>query len=145
MSDATHTEYTFTAVPPGALDVVWSDASPILARAVETSGGRYTMDAVHAALKNGHLALWLVLGEGAKPVAVVTTRVAQLPTMRTLCMDWLAGEDMKAWLPMVQETLEQYAKHYGCTQMQAYGRRAWGRVLGQHGWELDTIQFKKDI
>jgi hypothetical protein len=145
MSDASHTEYTFTAVPPELVDVVWSDAGPILAQAVETSGGRYTIDAVYEALKVQHIALWLVLDQNAKIVAALTTRVVQLPTTRMMAMDWLAGKDMKAWLPMVQKTLEQYGKEYGCTEMQAYGRKAWGRVLGRHGWVLDTIQYKKDI
>jgi len=132
-------------VPPGALDVVWADASPILARAVETSGGRYTIEAVYKGLKEQHIALWLVLDDDARPVAALTTRVTQFPTMRSLAMDWLAGEDMKSWLPVVQETLENYAKRNGCSQMQAFGRQAWGRVLGRHGWEQDKISFKKDL
>jgi len=135
---------TFSAVPYEVLDVVWADAAPLLAKAVETSGGRYTIDSVYKSISGRHLALWLVM-ENTTPIAALTTRVVQLPTMRALAVDWLGGTRMKEWLPLITETLKQYAKDSSCAELHGYGRRAWSRWLEPHGWRQDHIVYSMEL
>lgn len=134
----------FTAVPPSAVPYVWADVEPMIAKAVETSDGRYHTAAVLDGILKGELALWLVFDNKA-PVAAITTRVVQLPKTRAMAMDWIGGDRMKEWLPMVQTTLAKYAREYGCTELQGYGRKAWGRWLEPHGWKTDYIAYKMDL
>jgi len=144
MDTSTPDSLIFSAVPAAVLDVVWADAEPLLAKAVEASGGRYTTQSVYEGLRNQHLLLWMVM-DGTKPVAALTTRVSQLPTVRALSIDWLGGERMKEWLPIIMPVLVQYGKQYSCTEMHGYGRLAWSRWLAPHGWAQDYIAYKREI
>ena len=60
-------------------------------------------------------------------------------------MDWIAGERMAEWLPMAQETIERYARDNGCTHLEGYGRKAWGRALQKFGWKPDYIAYKMEL
>lgn len=138
------TGLTFSAVPPSATEIVWPTVEPMLARAVETSGGRFTITSVLHSILAGHSALWVVL-DGEDIVATLTTRVSDLPGTRVLIMDWIGGSRLKEWLPLAQETLMRYGRQYGCTELQGAGRRGWQRVLRAHGWKPDYTVYKMDL
>lgn len=133
-----------TVVPPAVVDVVWDDAKKMLLRAVNATQGVYDIDSVERGLATGEFVLWLVL-DGTKPVAALTTRICQYPTARGLAIDWLGGDRMREWLPMVQETMEQYARENNCTHLEGYGREAWGRWLRKYGWKPAYIAYKMEL
>jgi len=133
-----------TVVPPMVLDVVWPQASAMLGRALNTTRARYNLDSLRAELERGTLALWLVL-DNATPVAAFTTRVAAYPESKGLCMDWIGGARMAEWLPLAQPLMEQYARDNGCTHLEGYGRRAWGRWLQKYGWEPEYIAYRMEL
>lgn len=133
-----------TAVPQAVVDVVWPDVAPMMQRAVDTSGERYTVQAVYEEIMAGNLALWIVMDD-AKPIAALTTRVVDFPLKRTLSVDWIAGERMAEWLPRVNELFTEYAKTYGCCQLEGRGRKGWLRELSKHGWELDYMAYRMEI
>lgn len=141
---APDTGLTFSAVPPAAVDLVWPTVEPMLTRAVETSGGRFTITSVLHEILSGRMALWVVL-DGDTAVAALTTRVSELPGARILVMDWLGGSRLKEWLPLAQETLVRYGRQYECTELQGAGRRGWERVLGAHGWKPAYTAYKMDL
>lgn len=143
MKDMTVT-LQISVVPPQVLDVVWADAAELLGKALAVSRRKYTMDSVRADLDAGALALWLVLDE-TTPVAAFTTRIAAYPDAKGLCMDWLGGARMAEWLPLAQPLMEKYAKDHGCTHLEGYGRKAWGRWLQKYGWKPEYIAYRMEL
>lgn len=133
-----------TAVPQAVVDVVWPDVAPLLEKAVATAGGRYSVESVYTEIVAGNLALWIVMDD-AKPIAALTTRVIDFPLKRTLSVDWIAGERMAEWLPRVNELFTEYAKSYGCTQLEGRGRKGWLRELSKLGWEQDYVAYRMEI
>lgn len=139
------TELQFSVVPPQVVDVVWPQAKDMLEKAVETTFGVYDINSIYSGLESGEYLLWLVTDE-TKPIAAITTRICQYPSgKRGLAMDWIGGERMAEWLPMAQETIQRYAKDNGCTHLEGYGRKAWGRALQRFGWKPDYIAYKMEL
>lgn len=139
------TDILFTAVPHAVVDVVWPDIKPMVERATKTSGGRYTPQSVLEGINSGVLALWVVM-DGDAAIAALTTRVEVFPTgKRSLSIDWIGGTRMKEWLPVAHEVLTDYAKSYGCVQLQGYGRKGWLRALGKFGWDVDYTAYRMEI
>ena len=116
----------------------------MLGKAVQTTYPRYDIDSVRTEIDRGTLALWLVL-DAATPVAAFTTRIADYPKSRGLCMDWIGGARMAEWLPLAQPLMEQYAKAHGCTHLEGYGRKAWGRWLQKYGWEPEYTAYRMEL
>ncbi len=134
----------FTAVPPSVVGIVWGDVEPMLAKAIDKSGGYYNTAVILDGICRGVLGLWVVLDD-AKPIAAITTRIDKMPNATVLAMDWIGGTRMKEWLPMAQKTLERYAGDNGCTQLHGYGRKGWDRFLRNHGWKPDHIVYKMEL
>ena len=133
-----------TVVPAAVLDVVWAKAAEMLGKALKTTRPRYNLDSLRAELDRGVLVLWLVL-DGTEPVAAFTTRIADYPESRGLCMDWIGGARMAEWLPLAQPLMEKYARDNGCTHLEGYGRKAWGRWLQKYGWEPEYIAYRMEL
>jgi hypothetical protein len=143
MRDMT-TQLHFSVVPPQVVDVIWPQAKEMLTRAVDSSLGVYDIDSVYAGLMSGEYVLWVVLDD-TDPIAAITTRVCDYPNGRGLALDWIGGERMGEWLPMVQEVMERYAKDNGCTHIEGYGRKAWGRWLQKYGWKPAYIAYRMEL
>jgi len=138
----------FTAIPKEALDVVWNDVALMIAKAVNTSSGKFHIDDVYQDIKEGNYALWLVIDETKKEnkvVAGITTRVVKYPNKKSLSMDWIGGSRMVEWMPLVMKTLTAFAKDCDCQLLEGYGRKAWIRVLKKYNWKPDYIAYKMEI
>lgn len=134
----------FTAVPNEALGIVWGDVVRVLNKSVETSAGKFHIDDIYKEIDRGVLGLWLVLEE-KEVLAAITTRIIEYPGRKALALDWVGGNRMKDWLPMVLETMERYAKESGCQHIEGYGRKAWGRYLGKYGWKPEYIAYRMEL
>lgn len=143
MKDMSHT-IVISAVPAEVLDVVWPDAAPLLEQAVETSGGRYSMERLWEELQERKLGLWVAL-EGTTPIAAITTRIAVYPDCKALAMDWIGGTRMEEWLPVAHEILGRYGREHGCSHLEGYGRKGWERALRKFGWVPDLITYRMDL
>ena len=84
-------------------------------------------------------------GIGDEIIAAITTKLLEYPKRTAMSMDWIGGTRMKEWLPMAQETISRYAKEHGCSHLEGYGRKAWGRWLGQYGWEPEYIAYRMEL
>lgn len=134
----------FTAVPQQALSFVWGDVVNLMYKSVATSGGKFHMDDLYRMIDKGEYVLWLVL-DGEEKIAAITTRIIVYPNRKAMAMDWIGGSQMGEWLPIVQETLEQYAKDNDCQHLEGYGRKAWGRWLGKYGWKPEYIAYRMEL
>ena len=143
MKDMTAT-LQISVVPPAVLDVVWPQTAPLLQKAIDTTRPRYDIDSVRAGLERSELLLWCVF-DGTTPIAVMTTRIVEYPNSKALCLDWIGGERMKDWLPMAHDVMRRYGHDNGCTHLEGYGRKAWGRALQKYGWEPKYIAFRMEL
>ena len=133
-----------TVVPRDALDAVWPDAKTLLEDAVKTQRHSYHITDVYEGIISGMYELWLVLDDD-KPVAAFTTRIVRFPNCKTLSVDWVGGGRMTEWLPLLQETMTDYAKANNCKYLEGYGRKGWGKALKKFGWEVNYIAYKCEV
>ena len=144
MRDYPETTLNFGCVPAQVLDIVWPDVEALLAPAIRTAGDKFSAADVKQSVEAGTFVLWLVT-DGTKPVAAITTRIIEYPGCRAMALDWIGGRRMKEWLPIVQHTIERFAKDNGCSHLEGYGRKAWGRWLERYNWKPDYIAYKMEL
>jgi len=143
MKDVT-TQLHMSPVPTAVLDVVWPDAKELLGMAVDATHGVYDIESIWQGLITGEYALWVVLDDGT-PIAALTTRICQYPNGRGLALDWIGGKRMAEWLPMVHGVMSDYGRENGCTHLEGYGRKAWGRWLEKYGWKPIYTAYKMEL
>ena len=75
-----------TAVPRNAVDIVWSDVSGMLYKAIQTSKGKYHIDDIYNDLTKGYYDLWLIIDDKSddKVIAAITTRLIQYPNRKAM-------------------------------------------------------------
>jgi|TARA_E500000178_G_C16732991_1_gene622437 hypothetical protein len=133
-----------TIVPQEAVDFMWPKCIESLTPAVQTADKMLGIQDVYLGIKMGYYGLWVVMEE-EEVIASFTTRFLDFPKRKGMAMDFMGGTRMKEWLPKVDKVLMDYALENGCSHFEAYGRRAWGKWLGELGWEPDHICYKKEL
>jgi hypothetical protein len=79
----------------------------------------------------------------ATPVAALTTRI-DYPNTTGLVVDWIGGAHARV-VTSGATVMERYAKDNGCTHLEGYGRKAWGRWLQRYGWEPEYIAYRMEL
>ena len=133
-----------SVVPREALGIVWGDVAKLMNRSVETSSGKYHIDDLYHGINRGQYVLWVIM-DGNEPIAAITTSVISYPGRKAMAMDWIGGRRMKEWLPMAVETLSEYSRKNGCSHIEGYGRKAWGRWLSKYGWKPEYIAYRMEL
>lgn len=133
-------------VPIAGLPVVLDQVVPLIKRATDRSGGRWTAsDAIDEILDEKQV-LWIAY-EGSPPDlriwGVVTTRVAEYPRLKFLDIVICAGEDMKRWISPMLSELDKWRAEQGCAGMECVGRPGWERRLEPFGWKPRYIIMEK--
>ena len=141
----TATKLIYTPVPKAFLKPIWPDVVRVLHRSVATSRGKYDMQSLYDGLLVDAYVLWVVL-DGDEVIAAVTSRVVRYSdTQCGMALDWVGGTRMIEWLPMVQRAMSKYARDNGCTHLEGFGRKAWGRVLAKHGWQPEYTAYRMEL
>ena len=138
----------FMPIPKDHIDSMWEHVEPIIKRAVGLTPDRISTEDLYEAAKKGSYLIWLVTEERDKVQfiqSVLTTRLADYPKSRALCIDFVAGTRMKEWLPIVMPVLEELGKTNKCSHIEGYGRRASTKYLGEYDWKPRHIQFEKRL
>mgnify|MGYP003659493073 FL=1 len=84
----------FTSVPKEGLNMFWEDVSGMLAKAVNTSSGKFHIDDIYRDLEEGTYNLWLAIDdtkETGKVVAGITTRIVTYPNKKSLVKECQSG------------------------------------------------------
>ena len=126
-------------MPQEAIGSVWKDVDGILKRAVDTVKDKST------GIYEGMYVLWVVMNEDDKIVAAFTTRLIQYPRRRALALDWVGGTQMKEWEDQLIDTMKRYANELGCSHLEGYGRKGWGRALKQYGFYPEYIAYRMEL
>ena len=89
--------------------------------------------------------LWVVMDEEDNIIAAFTTRLLVYPQRKGLALDWVGGTRMKEWEDQLISTMRKYANELGCSHLEGYGRKAWGRALKKYGFYPEYIAYRMEL
>ena len=132
-------------VPQEAIGSVWKDVDEILKRAVDTVKDKSEVIDILTGVYEGMYVLWVVMNEDDKIIAAFTTRLIQYPRRRALALDWVGGTQMKEWEDQLIDTMKRYGNELGCSHLEGYGRKGWGRALKKYGFYPEYIAYRMEL
>jgi len=139
------TSLVYTPVPKAFVKAIWGDVVRVMKRSVDTSHGKYDLDSLYDGIMADAYVLWVVL-DGDEIIAATTSRIVRYSdTQCGMALDWVGGTRMAEWLPMAQRAMTKYARDNGCTHLEGFGRKAWGRWLAKYGWEPEYIAYRMEL
>jgi hypothetical protein len=139
------TNLVYTPTPKAFVKAIWGDVVRVLQRSVDTTHGKYDMESLYNGIMNDVYVLWVVL-DGDDIIAAVTSRLVKYSdTQRGMALDWIGGTRMAEWLPLAQRAMSKYARDNGCTHLEGFGRKAWGRWLAKYGWKPEYIAYRMEL
>lgn len=83
--------------------------------------------------------LWLVY-ENKKLLLVVITGIVEYPTVKRLLYYIVVGESFDRCIEQ-RQTIEDWARTLGCTEIEIFCRRGWEKKLKQFGYKLNYISM----
>jgi len=132
-------------VPPEAVRHVWKDVEKVLKKSVATAKDKSETIDVLVGILNGTYVLWVVMDEDDSIVAAFTTRLIVYPQRKALVLDFVGGTRMKEWNDQLIDTMRKYANELGCSHLEGYGRKAWGRSLKKYGFYPEYIAYRMEL
>ena len=132
-------------MPQEAIGSVWKDVDEILKRAVDTVKDKSEVIDILTGVYEDMYALWVVMNEDDKVIAAFTTRLIQYPRRRALALDWVGGTQMKEWEDQLIDTMKRYGNELGCSHLEGYGRKGWGRALKKYGFYPEYIAYRMEL
>ena len=132
-------------MPSKAVRHVWKDVEKLLKKSVATAKDKSGTIDVLAGILNGTYVLWAVMDEDDSIVAAFTTRLIIYPQRKALVLDFVGGTRMKEWNDHLIDTMRKYANELGCSHLEGYGRKAWGRSLQKYGFYPEYIAYRMEL
>ena len=132
-------------VPSKAVRHVWKDVEKLLKKSVATAKDKSGTIDVLAGILNGTYVLWAVMDEDDSIIAAFTTRLIVYPQRKALVLDFVGGTRMKEWNDQLIDTMRKYANELGCSHLEGYGRKAWGRSLQKYGFYPEYIAYRMEL
>ena len=132
-------------VPSKAVRHVWKDVEKILKKSVATAKDKSDTIDVLAGILNDVYVLWVVMDEEDSIIAAFTTRLLVYPQRKALALDFVGGTRMKEWNDQLIDTMRKYANELGCSHLEGYGRKAWGRSLQKYGFYPEYIAYRMEL
>ena len=126
----------FTGIPSGRVRGLWGDIEHLVASALERGHGEYTTQDILEALLSRDMQLW------TNGSAIAVTEIITYPQSSVCVVVLAAGGPMTEWLPCVS-IIEAWAKSEGCTEIRAYGREGWARVMKD--WQRSYTVVRKAL
>lgn len=106
----------------------WLHFEPLFREAVSLSEGLENTDDVFYWVKERNLQLWAIF-EDENFVAAFTTEIAIYPRMKVCRIRHYGGKMNELILEKASTLVAQWAKAYGCSRWEMFGRPGWARVL----------------
>lgn len=132
-------------MPSEAVKHVWKDVEEVLKKSVNTVKNKAEMIDVLKGVFDDTYVLWVVMDEGDSIIAAFTTRLLVYPQRKALALDWVGGTRMKEWEDQLISTMRKYANELGCSHLEGYGRKAWGRALKKYGFYPEYIAYRMEL
>jgi len=132
-------------VPSEAVRHVWKDVEKVLKKSVATAQGKSETIDVLAGILTDIYVLWVVMDDDDSIVAAFTTRLLVYPQRKALALDFVGGTRMNEWNDQLIDTMRKYANELGCSHLEGYGRKAWGRSLKKYGFYPEYIAYRMEL
>ena len=132
-------------MPSEAVRHVWKDVEKVLKKSVATAQGKSETIDVLAGILTDIYVLWVVMDEDDSIVAAFTTRLIVYPQRKALVLDFVGGTRMNEWNDQLIDTMRKYANELGCSHLEGYGRKAWGRSLKKYGFYPEYIAYRMEL
>ena len=105
------------------------------------SRGRYETDDVGILCARGHMQLWVATRDD-RVIGGMVTEIATYPRKRIARTVFAGGTELRRWYKLASESVEDWGRAWGCTALEASGRKGWGRLVGA---EEDGVWIYRDI
>lgn len=132
-------------MPLEAVRHVWKDVDKVLKKSVATVKDKSETIDVLDGICEGSYVLWVVLDEDDSVIAAFTTRLIMYPQRKALALDWVGGTRMNEWSDLMIDTMRNYANELGCSHLEGYGRKGWGRALQKYGFYPEYIAYRMEL
>lgn len=123
---------TVKPVPPEYVAQVWPHIAGFIAKALEHSGGDYTLDQVRLQLMHGHWALLVSADEEGKIYGAMTVSFMNYPNDRVAFITATGGRGICTADALIQ--MKTIVASMGATKVQAGARPAMVRMLSRLGF-----------
>jgi hypothetical protein len=130
-------------VLPGQIDDWELTIRPLLNRAADDSGERYTAEDILHRAKEGDMQIWVVMDDHILK-ALCVTEVTQYPKCKEMCIVIMTGYEMHLWTFLL-ERLENIARESGCKRFKGYARPGWEKILRPYGYQKTHVILEKDL
>jgi hypothetical protein len=127
--------WTVSLTPASELSRLWPVVAPLLAPAVQRSGGRLDMSSVFQWLTEQRYLLWVAYGPDRVISAAFVTRGAVYPKRKMLVVELAGGSEMQSWVSEGTRVFRAYARDAGLDGVEMFGREGWTRALKAYGWK----------
>jgi|TARA_Y100001951_G_C11162351_1_gene195484 hypothetical protein len=129
-------------VPAGLVDTCWDEVAPMLERATDRSGGRYSIEDVYNKIVNEIAHLWVAL-EGKEIVAAFVTEITAYGQKKMLTVQFAGGSKMIEWVGEIDSIFRRWALDNGCSGVELTGRKGWVKALEGLGWKPSFVVVEK--
>lgn len=131
--------WTVSLTPASELFRLWPVVAPLLAPAVQRSGGRLDMSSVFQWLTEKRYLLWVAYGPDRVISAAFVTRGAVYPKRKMLVVELAGGDDLAGWGNEATRVFRNYARDAGLDGVELAGRTGWSRALKAYGWNTAMV------
>ena len=132
-------------VPPKNVDDIWEVAERLLAPAVKLTNGRYMVEDIRVAAKNGDMQLWIAFTEERDIIGCGVTAISEYPSRRLLTVLFVGGSNVRAWRESMIKILSRWGEDNQCSGIEAYGREGWSKMLEAYDIKRGLTMFERDI
>lgn len=135
---------TFRLEPIDHVESAWPLIAPHIEQACRYSHGFIDPQRVRALLDAQELGAW-AMTKGGEIYCVLCAEIQQQGKKKVFSIALMAGDRMGEWLPELERLMCSIAKTYGCTDIQAAGRRGWVKALQPFNWSEQTTIVGKPL
>tara|TARA_R110002020_G_scaffold234820_3_gene446916 strand:- start:693 stop:1142 length:450 start_codon:yes stop_codon:yes gene_type:complete len=133
------------AIPSDEVFELWKHVKEMLYPAVERSRGRWSMQTLLIALKEGKQQLWVIFEEGKKIKGVATTEILSYPNKKMLAIQYLGGNDLETWGISYLKRVEEFARAAKCEGIEATGRKGLWKWFKEDDYKDTYTVYEKEI
>jgi hypothetical protein len=127
---------------PDQIKKLWSLIEPLIIRANKHTFYEYDEEDMFTMLMNKSLDCWMAW-EGDEVQAILTTRIFDYPNQKILEFYQMASNVSFEEVREHIETIAKWGKDQECTQMTAYGRKGWAKLLPD--WNTKYIIMSRSL
>lgn len=137
--------YEVSLLEPPYFDFYWPHIAKELDRVPHIWADRWTKDFLYEAVIAKRMQVWAVGPKEAFNL-VVFTQIAMYPVGNSLQLLLAIGNSLTECLPVLDATLEQFAKLQHCTSAEVFDcRGGWGPMLKDYGFTRHSVVLSKPI